>query len=835
MVTKNKIPPAPEGIGGINLSDNSLRVMTLRYLRKDDSGQTIETPDEMLWRVAYSVASVESNWNGDVQTIAEEYYRILSSKLLLPNTPTFTGAGTPLGQLAACFVLPISDEMGRTPSGIFQTLRNASLIQQSGGGNGFSFSRLRPSGAIVKSSAGKATGPVGFLRVYDRASSEIAQGGTRRGANMAVLRVDHPDILEFISCKRSEDAITNFNISVGITDEFMKAVETGGWWDLRFPDVTVPEYREFDGTINDAKEQGIPIKVYKQIKAREIWDKIVKHAHMNGEPGVLFLSTMNRTNPINHRYEIEATNPCGEQPLGPYESCCLGSINLAEHIAGSGEIDWKKLEETVKICVRFLDDVVDANQFVNGVPQVEQAARNARRIGLGILGLADVMYRSNVRYGEDDSLVIASRIMEFIRYHAMMASIDLAKSRGSFPEIKGSVFDPNDFRWQPPEAIDEAVEAGFAPAVDWKKVVNSVKKHGIRNAAILTIAPTGTTSTIAGCEGYGCEPVFALVYQRNVVVDGRNEVLEYTSPLFENALRSAGRGNEEIEAIADQVRESGSCQSVEGVPGGIKEVFVVSQDIKAEEHVLMQAALQAFVDSSISKTVNLPQSATVQDVEKIYRMAWRLGCKGVTVYVSGSRKNVVLETKSSQEKDKDSGDDEEVAVLKKQRPGVLGGRTYKRSTPVGEAFVTINHNGEGNPFEVFINTSKSGSDVAAFSEALGRMISYILRMVSTTDPKSRLQEVYRQLWGIGGARSEGFGPNRVRSFPDAIAKVFEEHLDAISGNPLPVIDEDREMPAKEIRLHEQHFELDICPECGSASVVPDGHCLLCLDCLWTQC
>lgn len=371
---KNKIlptPPLPEALPQVDLSENSYQVLTRRYIRKGDNGELVETPEEMFWRVAYHVAKVEEKWEADVNAIASDFYKLLANKRFLPNSPTFTGAGTPLGQLAACFVLPISDDMGRRSDGIFQTLRDAALIQQTGGGNGFSFSSLRPSGAIVKASSGKATGPIGFLRVYDNAFGEIAQGGTRRGANMAVLRVDHPDIENFIQCKTSENAITNFNISVGITDAFMQAVENDAPWDLRFPDVHHPLYRTFSGTLEDAKEAGIPIITYRTVNARELFNLIVYHAHHNGEPGLLFLDAANRGNPLPHLYRLRSTNPCGEQWLGPYENCCLGSLNLSKYCTEKFGVNWQQLAKDVHLATRFLDDVVDANAYVPAVPQLK--------------------------------------------------------------------------------------------------------------------------------------------------------------------------------------------------------------------------------------------------------------------------------------------------------------------------------------------------------------------------------------------------------------------------------------------------------------------------------
>ncbi|HKI53177.1 MAG TPA: adenosylcobalamin-dependent ribonucleoside-diphosphate reductase, partial [Anaerolineales bacterium] len=597
-------PPMPKGLPGAKLTDNSRKVLMKRYVRRGDDGKPAETVEEMFWRVAYHVAKVEEQWDADVQKRTVEYYQLLSSKKFFPNSPTFTGAGTPLGQLAACFVLPITDDMGRDSAGIFQTLRDAALIQQTGGGNGFSFSRLRPSGALVQTSAGQATGPVGFLRVYDHAFGEIAQGGTRRGANMAVLRVDHPDVEDFITCKINENQITNFNISVGITDSFMRAVKNDEEWELRFPDMKEMKKKAFRGTIEQAEAEGIPIHSYKTVKARDIFDKIVKQAHHNGEPGVLFLDAANRGNPVPHLYPLEATNPCGEQWLGPYENCCLGSVNLNEHCGPDGTVDWELLRQSVVLATRFLDDVVEANAYVPAVEQLKKAAHRARRIGLGIMGLADLMYHVGVRYGSQEGQEFGAQVMEFVRYHAMQTSIDLAEERGPFPAIEGSIYDMDNMTWTPPQGLTKYENNWGRPDVQWEAVVDGVKKHGIRNAAQTTVAPTGTIATVAGCEGYGCEPVFALAYIRHVNDNGKDLKLTYASPRFEAALKKLGLGEEKRQEIVEQVMSEGTCQGIKEIPQAVRDTFVVSSDISAEEHVLMQGALQAFVDNSLSKTVN---------------------------------------------------------------------------------------------------------------------------------------------------------------------------------------------------------------------------------------
>src|SRR5687767_5811435 len=520
-------PPTPKGLPRANLTDNARQVLMKRYVRRGDNGKPAETVEEMFWRVAYHVARVEEQWDADVQQRTIEYYHLLSSKKFFPNSPTFTGAGTPLGQLAACFVLPITDDMGRDSAGIFQTLRDAALIQQTGGGNGFSFSRLRPHGALVQTSAGQATGPVGFLRVYDHAFGEIAQGGTRRGANMAVLRVDHPDVEDFIVCKINENQITNFNISVGITDAFMRAVKNDEEWELRLPDLKEMKQKGFSGTLEQAVAAGITVHTYKKVKARELFEKIVRQAHHNGEPGVLFLDEANRTNPVPHLYPLESTNPCGEQWLGPYENCCLGSVNLAQHFGPDGTVDWESLRESVALSTRFLDDVVEANAYVPAVPQLKEAAHRARRIGLGIMGLGDLMYHVGVRYGSPDGQEFAAQVMEFVRYHCMQTSIEMAEARGAFPAITGSIYDPENLKWSAPKSIVSYKHDWQRPALEWKEIIKGIKKHGIRNAAQTTVAPTGTIATVAGCEGYGCEPVFALAYIRHVNDNGKDLQLTY--------------------------------------------------------------------------------------------------------------------------------------------------------------------------------------------------------------------------------------------------------------------------------------------------------------------
>jgi ribonucleoside-diphosphate reductase alpha chain len=1243
--------PAYVSDAAINLSENSIKVLEKRYLRRDFDGSYLETPAGMFYRVAYHIAQVEREHGGDVEATTKVFYDLLSERRFFPNSPTFTGAGTPLGQLAACFVLPIEDDMGKDSDGIFSTLRVAALIQQTGGGNGFSFSRLRPKNDIVHTSSGRATGPVGFLRVYDQAFGEIAQGGSRRGANMGVLRVDHPDIEEFIGCKAEEGKIANFNISVAITDEFMVAVRDDTDFTLRNPR---------DG------------KAWKTVHARDLFAKIIRYAHHNGEPGALFIDAANRSNPVPHLYDLEATNPCfvgetriptefglltiaeladleqggfivtdnramageqvgaahgvalrmaspawmtrqqapvmrlvtrqgyrvtatpdhrfltpqgyvalrdltpgahvllqsgegawsrddrlpqvervqeqmklmahggshatghttqrrdvqtqygnlptqwshalgvvlgslvgdgwlseesnspvgfafsdaetlaqvhgalqtwfgaghihmrnkvsqltygrlalnfflslgvsparspekrvpsslwrapratvvgflqglfsadgtvqtsdkkqdcsvrlasssrrlleevqlllsnfgivarlqqrrqagvrlmpdskggaglyphqtpyeliigkanrdrfaekigflqcekqaalatfisskrrttnreryvdtvvsieeagvadvydltqpdthslianglvahncGEQWLGPYENCCLGSINLAGHVIadaiGAPVVDWALLERTIRESTSFLDNVVSANAYVPAVPEVAEAAHRARRIGLGIMGLGDMMYKLGIRYGSEEGQEFAAQIMEFVRFHSMQRSVELAAGRGAFLAFAGSIYDKNvdgGMMWQPPQPMNPFERDWQRPSLDWSAIVRGIEEHGIRNAAQTTVAPTGTIATVVGCEGYGCEPVFALGYTRHFKDGDKNVELAYTSPLFEQALDASDLSEPAKARIKQHVATYGSCQTLDELPAALRHTFVVSSDISAEEHVLMQAAIQAFTDNSISKTSNFPEGATEEDVAKTYMLAWETGCKGLTVYVTGSREQVVLETKATRQKKEEltaplaeAGSNGHYingrapvvevaegvtnfkhAMVKQPRPAKLHGATYRKETPLGTAYITVNSDERNEPFEVFMNVGKAGTEVTAVSEAMGRLISLILRMPGALPPSERLRWVMDEMAGIGGGRPLGFGANRVRSLPDGIAQVLAEHLS--------------ELPAAEEALAGEQLALpiaakpigDICPECGEASFLNVEGCRKCAVCGYSEC
>jgi len=634
-----------------SLSENAYKVMVGRYSARNEHNQPTEEPQDILERTARVVCQAEYKYRNSIKPRAVEgkFVELLTDFRFLPNGRTLANAGVGSKQLANCFVLPIDDEMGKTTDGIFAILRKAVLVLKSGGGVGFSFGRLRPKGDAV--TRGKATGAVSFMKVFDTAFWVIGQGGGRRSACMAVLPVWHPDIHEFIRCKEQEGVIEHFNISVGITDAFMQAVEQDAPFDL----------------INPRNN-----KVWETVRARDLFDEIVTFAHHNGEPGVLFLDAANRENYVPNQYTLETTNPCGEQWLGPYENCCMASVNLLEHLrakstvnghaAGlsTSEVDWEKLRETVEWTVRWLDDVVDANHYVSGVPEFEEAAHHNRRIGVSIMGLADMMYKIGVAYGSDEAVDLTGQIMEFIRFHAMKMSVHLAQEREPFPGIVGSRYDFGNGdeadKFAPPKPLKPYTHSFGRPLLAWDQLMADLKVHGIRNSYLTTIQPTGAIAIVADLEGYGCEPVFALSYVLKTR-EGTEEKgagdwneLYYSSRLFGEALERCGISEQERRAILQEVAVTGSCQGVELVPEKIRKVFVVSGDISVEQHVTMQAALQAFTDNAISKTINFPAEASLEDVRKAYFDGWKKGLKGMTVYVTGSRKTVVLETKETRER-----------------------------------------------------------------------------------------------------------------------------------------------------------------------------------------
>jgi ribonucleoside-diphosphate reductase alpha chain len=740
------------------LTKTAETVLRKRYLLKNEKGEPIETPEQMFWRVANAIALAEEKYGGDSKYWAKKFFEIMWNQEFMPNSPTLMNAGTPLGQLSACFVIPVEDSI----DGIFKALWDMARVQKSGGGTGFSFSRLRPKGDIVKSTMGVASGPVSFMKIFDAATEQIKQGGKRRGANMGILRCDHPDIEEFIKAKWEEGVLRNFNISVAVTDRFMEAVKKDEEYEL----------------INPRTKQ-----VVRKVSARKIFNLIVEGAWRNGEPGLVFIDEINRHNPTPHVGEIEATNPCGEQPLLPYESCNLGSINLSKFVRGK-DFDWERLKEVVWIATRFLDNVIDVNDYP--IPEIEEMTKANRKIGLGVMGWADALFLLGVPYDSEEAIRLAEKVMKFIQEESHKASQALAEERGVFPNWKGSV---------------------------WEK--RGIK---MRNATTTTIAPTGTISIIANCSS-GIEPVFALAYKRTNVLDGE-EFFE-VNPIFEKVLKERGLYSEELIA---KVAESGSIQNLD-LPADIRRVFKTALEIAPEWHVRMQAAFQKFTDNAVSKTINLPNSATRADVEKAFMLAYELKCKGITVYRDGSREEQVLVTKKTE---KEKPRKPARFIEPRPRPRVTVGRTIETKTGCGSLYVTINEDSEGIA-EVFVQLGKSGGCAASQTEAIGRLLSVALR--SWVNP----EVLVKQLKGIR-CPSIGFDSGEViTSCADGVAKVLEKWLKGeyrkirfeVEGiKPLTEFAEEKEEGSKMIG--------GVCPECGNILEYGEG-CATCKFCGFTKC
>ncbi len=859
-----------EGRMPVSLGENAVAVLQKRYLRKDEAGNVIEAPEDMFWRVAKNIALMDAlywysagntmatgaakatgsaeatvasgpagdgealDWTGwdwaalkmayerlsheggltvswgeveravfansnKLRDTAENFYKLMASGKFMPNSPALMNAGRELQQLSACFVLPVEDTM----ISIFDSLKHAALIHQSGGGTGFSFSRLRPKSDVVRSTGGVASGPVSFMKVFNSATEAVKQGGVRRGANMGILRVDHPDILEFIACKTDKKELTNFNISVGVTADFMKAVENGSDYDLINP------------------RNGQPLG---KANAREVFEKVVDQAWKNGEPGIIFLDRLNKDNPTPELGEIESTNPCGEQPLLPYEACCLGSINLGRFSKSTWEppsrkkgagavdpkrfperfIDWDGLAETVRGGVRFLDNLIDANKYP--LPQIDKMARGNRKIGLGIMGWADMLMDLRIPYNSPAALSLAARVMEFIEKESVAASSDLASGRGVFP--------------------------------NWEQSVYGVKGFPVRNATTTTIAPTGTISIICGASS-GIEPIFSLAFTRHVL----DRAMVEANPRFEQVLKTMKLHDD---VLMEKVAASGSLHGLDDLPQELRDVFVTAHETTPEWHIKMQAAFQTHTHNAVSKTVNFPHEATREDVKQVFVLAYELGCKGVTVYRDGSRDEQVLTVGAAGATSDASldafgqpgsagGIDEEHKtrvngvwgrVRPIERPSRLDGFTAMKETPVGKLFLTLNTL-DGHPVELFAQIGKAGSDLSAFTEAIARLISIALR--SGVDP----QEVTDQLQGIGGSRAIGFGSNRIRSVPDAIGQFLDEYLEFGSGeyeaekqDKGPIQDSLPLTPGKKFSL---------CPACGTWSVIHVEGCLKCVACGYSEC
>jgi len=728
----------------INLTENALQVLERRYLKKDKEGQAIETPEEMFRRVAQAIASVEPEV--DVKAREEEFYQLMANLEFLPNSPTLMNAGRELGQLSACFVLPVEDSM----DSIFDAVKYTALIHKSGGGTGFSFSRLRPEKDRVGSTGGVASGPVSFMRAFDTATDVIKQGGMRRGANMAILSVDHPDIEKFIVAKEDPTAFTNFNLSVAVTTEFMEAVQADTDYNL-----VNPHNKEVAGKLN----------------AKEVFDKIVDMSWRTGDPGIVFIDRINQDNPTPHLGRIESTNPCGEQPLLPYESCNLGSINLARMLRttnGTAEIDDDKLAEMVKVAVRFLDNVIDVNKFP--LPQIEKMTKKSRKIGLGVMGFADMLIQLGIPYDSEEALKVAEKIMADISREATEASKKLAQEREVFPAFEGSVYDcPDGIR--------------------------------LRNASRTTIAPAGTLSIIASCSS-GIEPLFALSYTRNIL-DGAQ--LVEVNPYFEEAARNGGFYSEEL---MQQLAAGTKLHDIDGVTDEVKRLFVTAHEITPEWHVRMQAAFQKSTDNAVSKTVNFPQEATREDIAKVYMLAYEEGLKGITIYRDRSRDAQVLITGKEEEKI------EGVGRTPRKRSKVTTGITERVTTGCGYIYVTVNSDEQGI-CEVFSLLGKAGGCASAQLEATCRLISLALR--AGLD----VAAVVRQLRGIRCPSIAWEEGKAVLSCADAIASVLEKHTTGYEGKP-----KEEDYGAKNLAGQ--------CPDCGSLLVYQEG-CFICQGCGYTKC
>jgi ribonucleoside-diphosphate reductase alpha chain len=837
----------PDDLPPADLSENARTVLGRRYLKKDEKGRPVETPEQMFWRVARVIAGEDAKYGasaGAVEALAREFYRLMTQRLFEPNSPTLMNAGRPLGQLSACFVLPVEDALSNGRDGIYDTLRSMALVHQSGGGTGFAFSRLRPTNDVVNSTMGVASGPVSFMRLYDASTEVVKQGGTRRGANMGILRVDHPDIREFVTCKRDVTQITNFNISVAVTDAFMDAVKVGGAYELLSPRTGEVVGRE---------------------DAREIFDLIVHGAWATGEPGVFFIDRANAYNPVPHLGSYEATNPCGEQPLLPYDVCNLGSVNVGlfvrpevpESAPWQDRIHWDDMRQVVHLSVHFLDNVIDANNYP--LSEIRELAQRIRRIGLGVMGYADLLVRIGVQYNSDDGIAVARELMRFIDEESKRASERLADARGVFPEWERSIWGPDETC-----ARDAAGDR-----------VRPLRR--LRNCNVNTVAPTGTISIFADCSG-GIEPLFAVAFMRNQA----GVLMPDVNRDFVAAARRQGWYSEDL---MKRIAEEGHIH-FDAVPAAVQRVFVTAHDVAPEWHIRTQAAFQEFVDSAISKTCNFSRHASEEHVREIYLMAYDLNCKGVTVYRDASRPQQVLSTGKTAKEVSGSAvapaaaaavsdleaqladarerlhryeqrieelrtqlEDAEGRLQtrrhKRTRPAALKGATRRMPSPLGDLYVTVNEDGGGRPFEVFATLGKAGGAAMADVEGIGRLISLALRSgIPMTD-------IIQQLRGIACDRAVGIGPNKVLSVPDAIAQALAQHMQEKLGvqqellplggvqpapAPLQAPPAAAAMPQPIIDLGYDPGETFIgtCPECSSGLQFMEG-CVKCLACGYSEC
>ncbi len=740
-MSKKSTTSAPE------LSPNAITVLERRYLRRDNEGQVLEAPLDMFQRVATTIAAAEKEFKtGRVPAeLEKEFLQIMTNLEFMPNSPTLMNAGRELGQLSACFVLPIGDSMEE----IFEAIKQTALIHKSGGGTGFSFNRIRPANDVVLSTKGVSSGPLSFMNVFDAATETIKQGGTRRGANMGILRVDHPDIMDFIMCKRDQTVLTNFNISVGITEAFMEAVEKDADYDIISPRTG---------------------EAVSQRSARKVFERIVDLAWTNGEPGIIFLDRLNRDNPTPHIGEFEATNPCGEQPLLPYESCNLGSINLVKMITADGEINWDRLAEVVELGTRFLDNVIQVNNYP--IEEIKEMTRANRKIGLGVMGWADMLILLGIPYNSEAAVELGDRVMKFITDKSRMTSQVLAKERGAFPNFEGSIFDG--------------------------------KGEPVRNATCTTIAPTGTISIISNTSS-GIEPLFAVSYVRQVL---DKDVLVEVHPLFEKIAKERGFYSKEL---MKTIAEHGTIQDIDEIPEDVRDIFVTSHDITPEDHIRMQAAFQNHTDNAVSKTVNFCNDATRDDVSTVYRLAYQSGCKGVTIYRDGSRDMQVLSVKKAETKAEDTIPHESAKRrVKRDRPRALTGSTYQMQTGCGPLYVTINEDNAG-VFELFTTMGKAGGCASSQCEAIGRLVSLAWRS------GVQARQAVKQMIGITCHKPTGFGQNRITSCADAVAKAIQIHM----------------ADHEEAELSHSNNG-GACPDCGGP-VEHEGGCCVCHVCGYSEC
>lgn len=832
-----KVPSPPAKLAEPKLSENAWYIGKTRYAKRDSVGNPIETPRELFWRVAYNIATADRLYSADEKehlATAAKFYKLMSTSKFLPGTPTLLNAAKPKQQLSSCFVLPVPDDL----KGILQSATDMALIHKSGGGTGFSFSRLRPKNDILSTSGGSTTGPISFMQMYNDITSSVRQGGVRRGANMGILHYNHPDILLFVIYKLDEFSLTNFNISVTTTKEFFDQItidkkilkddyEKGFDFDALIAEVReAHQTRDMDlkllrldtavaklrdWCVEETVGYGYPLinprnnEVMGRLNAKKVFDLITRFAWQYGDPGMIFIDQINnsRANPTPQLGQIEATNPCGEQPLLPYDACTLGSINLAKFIDGN-DFDWDALRMDVHEAVHFLDNVLDMNEYP--IEKVRDIVRQIRRIGFGVMGFADSLLAMNIGYNTNEGVKMAEQVMQFIQKESDVASVKLAKVRGVFPAYKGSIYD------KPTE---------ISP----------------RNGARTTIAPTGTIAMLADTSS-GCEPLFALTYSKNTIEGKR---MFQSSPYFTAALKKQGIYSEEL--LEKIQTNGGSIQNIASIPESLKKTFVVAGDITPEWHLKIQAAFQKYVDNAISKTINFSNTANIDDVRNAYLMAHEIGCRGITIYRDGSREKQILEVKKeSSYFDKLDGSikPEKLEILPstpiilKSRPSILNGRTHRIATPLGHAFISVNEDQEGNIFEIFINVGHAGSDITADAEAIGRLISLTFRIPSDYSSDQTAQKVISQLRGIGGSGSTGFGADRVRSLADAVAKAIEQH----QATKIAIEAEEEPVQNETVPLWEADKTgktTDICPECGSASLRYIEGCQKCELCGYSKC